>query len=120
MKNVDLRTAKSRPLTQESVLQKFKFLKQKMKRSRTLKTFIKTSVDTVKVIQECPFFNNLLCKWNRDKQQDLKHVHSLELSVYNKSKMAYDTLKSRLIQYQLIDQPKIQSHIQKLGPIICQ
>ena len=60
------------------------------------------------------FFINLIYKWEWDKQLDLKHIHNLELSVYNKSKIAYDTLKSKVHQHQLIDHPEIHNHIQDL------
>jgi hypothetical protein len=96
------------------VLQKFNFLKQGIKRSRTFKTFLKALTNLIDFIRKCALFNNLLCKWEREKQQDLKHVHSLELSVYNKSKIAYDTLKFRLHQHQLTNHPEIQNHIQEL------
>lgn len=115
MKNViDFRTVEPNHFAQESVLQKFNLFKQRITRSRTLKTFLRALTTLIDFIRKCPLFNNLLCKWERDKQQDLKHVHSLELSVYNKSKIAYDTLKSRLYQHQLINHREIQNHIQDL------
>jgi hypothetical protein len=98
----------------QAALDQFKLLQTKIKRTRSLKTFLKTLTDLLNFIQKCPLFNNLLCKWERDKQQGLKQIHSLELSVYNKSKIAYDTLKFRLHQHQLIDHPEIQNHIQEL------
>ena len=53
-------------------------------------------------------FDNLRFKLAKEKEEGGVRLHSLELQVYNKSKMACDTLKLRLIDQKLISLPKIE------------
>ena len=110
MKNVAI----CKKFSNEEMLNEFHFLLQKIKRSKCLKTFLFHISQLVDFVESNPIFINLRFKWNREKEEGLNRLHSLELQVYNKSKMAYELLKSRLNDQKLIDVLEIQSHIKEL------
>lgn len=110
MKNVAI----SKNFSNEEMLNEFHLLLQKIKRSKRLKTFLFHISQLVDFVESNPIFINLRFKWSREKEEGLNRLHSLELQVYNKSKMACELLKSRLRDQNLIDISEIQSHIKEL------
>lgn len=110
MKNVAI----CKKFSNEEVLKEFHLLLQKIKRSKRLKTFLFHISQLVDFVESNPIFINLRFKWSREKEEGLNRLHSLKLQVYNKSKMAYELLKSRLRDQKLIDVSEIQSHIREL------
>ncbi len=51
---------------------------------------------------------------DQKKKEGMAYLHSLELHVYNKSKMAYIVLKSRLIDHKLINLAEIEPLVAEL------
>ncbi len=100
----------------DAILQ-FDLLLKKNKRSKRVKSFLHSLSTIVDFIESSSIFVNLRCKWNRQKEDGLSRLHSLELQVYAKSKMAYDILKPRLIDHKLIDIPGIQRRIGELDAL---
>jgi hypothetical protein len=105
-KSKDVATNPSLP--KEEALEKFRLLLKKTALTRQSKTCLQHISRLVEFIENTPIFDNLRFKFTKEKEEGELRLHSLELQVYNKSKMAYDTLKSRLIDQKLIDLPEIE------------
>lgn len=110
MKNV----ASSETIANAKILNEFQSIFKKNTRTKRSKTRLNYISQFVEFLENDPIFDNLRFKWAKEKEDGMAHLHSLELQVYNKSKMAYDTLKSRLVDQKLIDLPEIKSIVTEL------
>lgn len=110
LKNVATNQKKSK----EKTIEEFHLLIKKAARARQLKTCLYHISQLVEYLEGNSTFDNLRCKWAKEKAEGMARLHSLELQVYNKSKMAYDILKSRVINQKPIELPEIQSIIAEL------
>jgi hypothetical protein len=105
MKNV----TSSETIANTKILHAFQSIVKKITRTKLPKTRLNHICQLVEFLECEPTFDNLRFKWAKEKKDGTARLHSLELQVYNKSKMAYETLKSRLIDQKLIDLPEIKS-----------
>jgi hypothetical protein len=79
-------------LLKEEALKKFDLLIKKAARTRQSTTYLHHISRLVEFIEGTPIFDNLCFKLAKEKEEGEVRLHSLERQVYNKSKMAYDTL----------------------------
>lgn len=111
-KSKDVATNKNN--LKEEALKKFGLMIKKAVLTRQSKTCLQHISRLVEFIEGTSIFDNLRFKWAKEKEEGESRLHSLERQVYNKSKMAYDTLKSSLIDQKLFSSPDIEPVVAEL------
>lgn len=113
MKNVVI----SETAANTETLHEFQAIIEKITNTRTLKTCLYQTCRLLEFLESNSIFNNLHFKWAKEKEEETARLHSLGLQVYNRSKIAYDTLKCRLVKQKLIDLPEIESIVIKMDTL---